>query len=124
MNQNKQSARPFQRKEQIDNDNNQSKPQSQFQRESHNEYQREIQNNQNNNNFKAKQENIEEEDNNYNKKHKTSQTHKTPDNNYSINPNQIPRPNQNDEIFINNEKLPFYETAIGTQPHTLQVSIL
>ena len=111
-----QNTRPFQRNDQNDNYNNQSKPQPQFQRESYNENQRENQNNQNNNNFKANQENIEEENNNYNKKHKTSQTHKTPDNDYSINPNQIPRPNQNDEIFMNNEKLPFYETAIGTQP--------
>ena len=111
-----QNTRPFQRNDQNDNYNNQSKPQPQFQRESYNENQRENQNNQNINNFKANQENIEEENNNYNKKHKTSQTHKTPDNDYSINPNQIPRPNQNDEIFMNNEKLPFYETAIGTQP--------
>ena len=48
--------------------------------------------------------------------HKTSQKHKTPDSNYNINPTQIPRPNQYDEIYFNNEKLPFYETNIGTPP--------
>jgi len=112
-----QNTRAFQRNDQNDNYNNQPKSQPQFQRESQNENQRETRRNQNNNNFKANQENTEEEeDNNYSKKHKTSQTHKTPDNSYSINPNQIPRPNQNDEIFMNNEKLPFYETTIGTQP--------
>ena len=72
----------------------------------------------NNNNYTEK----EKEDNeveNTNKKPKTSQKHKTPDSSYSINPNQIPRPNQNDEIYFNNEKLPFYETAVGTPPpHT------
>ena len=45
-------------------------------------------------------------------KHKTSQNHKTPDQNYSINPSQIPRPNQHDEIYLNNEKMPVYETNI------------
>ena len=50
------------------------------------------------------------------KKHKTSQAHKTPDQNYSINPSQIPRPNQNDEVFLNNEKMPIYETNISTAP--------
>ena len=49
-------------------------------------------------------------------KHKTSQKHKTPDLNYSINPSQIPRPNQYDEIYLNNEKMPIYETNIGTPP--------
>ena len=53
---------------------------------------------------------------NYNKKPKTSQKHKSLDSSYSINPNHIPRPNQNDEVYINNEKLPFYETAVGTSP--------
>ena len=56
------------------------------------------------------------EENNVCKKPKTSQIHKTPDNNYSINPNHIPRPNQNDEIYLNSEKLPIYETVIGTPP--------
>ena len=52
-------------------------------------------------------------------KHKTSQRHKTPDSSYNINPTQIPRPNQYDEIYMNNEKLPIYETNIGTAPpHT------
>ena len=52
-------------------------------------------------------------------KHKTSQKHKTPDNDYNINPQQIPRPNQNDEVYSNNEKLPIYETNIGSPPpHT------
>ena len=52
-------------------------------------------------------------------KHKTSQKHKTPESNYNINPIQIPRPNQYDEIYSNNEKLPYYETNIGTAPpHT------
>ena len=54
--------------------------------------------------------------NTYEPKHKTSQNHKTPDQNYSINPSQIPRPNQTDEIFLNNEKMPIYETNIGTAP--------
>ena len=49
-------------------------------------------------------------------KHKTSQNHKTPDQNYSINPSQIPRPNQHDEIYLNNEKMPVYETNISTAP--------
>ncbi len=49
-------------------------------------------------------------------KHKTSQRHKTPDSSYNINPSQIPRPNQYDEIYMNNEKLPIYETNIGTAP--------
>ena len=52
-------------------------------------------------------------------KHKTSQKHKTPESSYNINPSQIPRPNQYDEIYMNNEKLPIYETNIGTAPpHT------
>ena len=67
-------------------------------------------NNNNNNNI-----NDEDEDN-YKRKPKTSQKHKTPDSNYSINPNHIPRPNQNDEIYLNNEKMPIYETNIGTAP--------
>ena len=49
-------------------------------------------------------------------KHKTSQKHKTADSDYNINPTQIPRPNQYDEIYFNSEKLPFYETNIGTAP--------
>ena len=44
-------------------------------------------------------------DNYQEEKHKTSQAHKTPDKNYSINPSQIPRPNQSDEIYLNNEKI-------------------
>ena len=71
----------------------------------------------NDNSYTKKEERDELE--NYNKKPRTSQKHKTPDNSYSINPNHIPRPNQSDEIYLNNEKLPFYETAIGTPPpHT------
>ena len=49
-------------------------------------------------------------------KHRTSQKHKTPESNYNINPSQIPRPNQYDEIYFNNEKMPYYETNIGTAP--------
>jgi hypothetical protein len=69
------------------------------------------------------QENSENEDNYKEQKntpkHKTSQKHKTPDSEYNINPQQIPRPNQSDEIYSNNEKLPFYETNIGSPPpHT------
>ena len=48
----------------------------------------------------------DEEEDNYIKKPKTSQKHKTPDSSYSINPNHIPRPNQNDEIYINNSSVP------------------
>ena len=65
--------------------------------------------------------NTSEEDN-YNKikkyelKHKTSQKHKTPNCNYSINPDQIPRPYQRDEIFLNTEKMPIYETNISSPP--------
>ena len=55
-------------------------------------------------------------DNYQEEKHKTSQAHKTPDKNYSINPSQIPRPNQSDEIYLNNEKMPIYETNIATPP--------
>ena len=61
-------------------------------------------------------ENITNNNPNPEKKHKTSQKHKTPDQNYSINPSQIPRPNQYDEIYLNNEKLPIYETNISTTP--------
>ena len=46
--------------------------------------------------------------------HKTSQKHKTPQRNYNINPNH--HPNQFDEIYFNNEKLPFYGINIGTPP--------
>ena len=46
-------------------------------------------------------------------KHNTSQRHKTPNNKYSINPDDIPRPSQENEIYINNEKVPIYETNIG-----------
>ena len=56
------------------------------------------------------------EEQNNTPKHKTSQKHKTADSEYNINPQQIPRPNQGDEIYSNNEKLPFYETNIGTAP--------
>ena len=84
---------------------------------------------QNNNNTPQNEEKQEEESDDSNdngnstsnkeiseKKHKTSQKHKTPDQNYSINPSQIPRPNQYDEIYLNNEKLPIYETNISTTP--------
>ena len=81
-------------------------------------------NNYNNKNFNnedntRKTENEEETDNNNSnrtKKPKTSQKHKTPDSNYSINPTHIPRPNQGDEVYSNNEKMPIYETNIGTPP--------
>ena len=48
--------------------------------------------------------------------HKTSQAHKARESSYSINPNQIPRPNPNDEVYLNNEKTPIYETNIGSVP--------
>ena len=111
-NQNNQNTSPF------PNNNNFKKKEYENTNESNNKYQnsRDNQNYHTQNDEKETEENEEE---NYNKKPKTSQKHKTPDNNYSINPNHIPRPNQNDEIFMNNEKLPFYETAIGTAPpHT------
>ena len=74
-------------------------------------------NNNTNNNYTKTEEKDNEEY--YNKKPRTSQRHKTPDNNYSINPVHIPRPNQNDEIYLNNEKLPFFETNLGVAPpHT------
>ena len=72
-------------------------------------------NNYNSNNYTETEEKENEEINNI-KKPKTSQKHKTPDSNYNINPSHIPRPNQNDEIYINNEKLPFFETAVGVPP--------
>ncbi len=76
-------------------------------------------NNQSNNQDNYKEQN--NTNNNYKEqnntpKHKTSQKHKTADNDYNINPTQIPRPNQYDEIYFNNEKMPFYETNIGTMP--------
>ena len=71
--------------------------------------------NNNNNNYTNTEEKNNEEINNI-KKPKTSQKHKSPDSSYSINPNHIPRPNQNDEIYINNEKMPFFETGIGVPP--------
>ena len=71
--------------------------------------------NQNLNNDNINKENNTEQKN-ITKKSKTSQLHKIPDNNYNINPNHIPRPNQNDEIYLNSEKLPIYETYMGTPP--------
>ena len=68
-----------------------------------------------NNNDKSNTEETYKEQN-VTPKHKTSQRHKTADNEYNINPTQIPRPNQYDEVYFNNEKLPFYETNIGTAP--------
>ena len=75
------------------------------------------------NNFPSSQ---REENNNFNNdpyqeqnetpKHNTSQKHKTPISSYNINPNEIPRPNQTDEVYINNEKLPYFETNIGVAP--------
>jgi len=50
------------------------------------------------------------------RKPKTSQKHKTNAKDYSINPHNIPRPNQFDEIFKNSEKSPIYETVTGTPP--------
>ena len=47
-------------------------------------------------------------------KHNTSQKHKTPMNKYSINPIDIPRPNQENEIYINKDKTHIYETNIGS----------
>ena len=84
-------------------------------------------NNYDNNNYNEKTNNNNNYDDNANnntndindnqeEKHKTSQAHKTPDANYSINPSQIPRPNQLDEIYMNNEKMPIYETNIATPP--------
>ena len=77
--------------------------------------------NQNNNSYSSNENDNQNYDNdrieqNNIPKHKTSQKHKTPDSNYNINPTQIPRPNQYDEIYMNNEKMPFYETKIGTAP--------
>ena len=48
--------------------------------------------------------------------HQTSQRHKTPLNEYTINPKQIPHPNNNDEIYLNLEKNPIYETNMNTLP--------
>ena len=48
--------------------------------------------------------------------HQTSQRHKTPLNEYTINPKQIPHPNNNDEIYLNLEKNPIYEININTLP--------
>jgi hypothetical protein len=48
--------------------------------------------------------------------HPTSQEHKTPISEYTINPKQIPRPNNNEEIYLNAEKTPIYETNINTLP--------
>ena len=111
-NQNNKNTSPF------SNNNNYKQNEQENTNEQNNKYQssRDNQNYNNKNDQKEKEQNEEE---NYNKKPKTSQKHKTPDNNYSINPNHIPRPNQNDEIYLNNEKVPFYETAVGTPPpHT------
>ena len=104
LNKDNQNNSPFQKNDQNDNYNN-------YYNQDESNYQ-----NDSNNNYSRNQEKNEEEQNKYNKKPKTSQKHKSPDSSYSINPNQIPRPNQNDEVFMNNEKLPFYETNIGTQP--------
>ena len=49
-------------------------------------------------------------------KHNTSQKHKTPINKYSINPIDIPRPNQENEIYMNKDKTHIYETNIGNLP--------
>ena len=49
-------------------------------------------------------------------KHNKSQMHKTPINKYSINPIDIPRPNQENEIYINKDKTHIYETNIGSLP--------
>ena len=78
-------------------------------------------NNQNNNqdNYKEQNNTNNYKEQNSTPRHKTSQKHKTADNDYNINPSQIPRPNQYDEIYFNNEKMPFYETNIGnTPPHS------
>ena len=48
--------------------------------------------------------------------HPTSQEHKTPISEYTINPKQIPRPNNNEEIYLNNEKNPIYKTNINSLP--------
>ena len=49
-------------------------------------------------------------------KHNTSQIHKTSTNKYKINPINIPRPIQENEIYMNKDKTPLYETNIGTLP--------
>ena len=49
-------------------------------------------------------------------KHNTSQIHKTPINKYSINPINIPRPSQENDIYMNKDKTPLYETNIGNLP--------
>ena len=111
-NQNNKNTGPFSN---INNNYNKNESETQNQRNNNYQNTRDDQNYNDNNTEKEK----ENEEENYNKKPKTSQKHKTPDSSYSINPNHIPRPNQNDEIYLNNEKLPFYETAIGTPPpHT------
>ena len=52
--------------------------------------------------------------------HPTSQRHKTPCKDYKINPNDIPRPNQNDEIYINSNSNPIYETNMNVlAPHSI-----
>ena len=47
-------------------------------------------------------------------KHNTSQRHKIPTNKYSINPVDIPRPSQENEIYLNKENLPIYKTNLST----------
>ena len=101
---NNQNSTPF---TQNNNFNNFNKSESEYKKENQDERQDSYNN--------LKNQEIDEEEN-YNKKPKTSQKHKTLDSNYNINPNHIPRPNQNDEIYLNNEKLPIYETNIGTAP--------
>ena len=80
--------------------------------------QRNNEDNFNSSNENKNQDNTQEtyKEQNITPKHRTSQKHKTPESNYNINPSQIPRPNQYDEIYFNNEKMPYYETNIGTAP--------
>ena len=107
-----QTSTPFQHNNNSNNNYGQYEEklnQSQAQRSDNNNF------NNNNNNYTKKEEKSNEELNNI-KKPKTSQKHKSPDSSYSINPIHIPRPNQNDEIYINNEKMPFFETGTGVPP--------
>jgi len=115
LNQRNQNA--FDRRNNTNNNlDNQNQNYSQYQEEQSNQYERENQNQYGGENRNTQSNSTSKSEESYTKKHRTSQKHKTPDNNYSINPNQIPRPNQNDEVFVNNEKLPFFETGIGVQP--------
>ena len=102
------------------NNNYNQQNQNNYNQNNQNNYNQQNQQNQQNQKNQQQSDSDSQKDDEVNEqktpKHKTSQKHKSAPSSYSINPNQIPRPNQADEVYVNNEKTPIYQTNVGSPP--------